>query len=84
MRGDFKYVRMWFVLFIRSVRPARFAVVLLISADVLFGGSSILRAEDAEKAIACEECKPGIALPGEPCRVLPWKELKWTELEKWA
>ncbi|MDE0332937.1 MAG: hypothetical protein OXL41_13850 [Nitrospinae bacterium] len=38
----------------------------------------------AENEVACEECKSGIALPGEPCRVKPRKELNWTEPEQWA
>ena len=79
MRGDLKYVPKWFVAIIRSVRRARCAVVLLISAGVLFGGSSILCAGTAG---VCEEPKSCTTLPGEDCRVSSRKE--WTEPEKWA
>ena len=64
---------------VRSERPARRVVVLLVSVGVLLAVPSILR---AKQEVACEECKPGIALPGEKCRVEPLPE--WSEPERWA
>ena len=64
---------------VRSARPARRVVVLLVSVGVLLAVPSILR---AKQEVACEECKPGIALPGEKCRVNPLPG--WREPERWA
>ena len=72
-------MRKRFVNIIRLVWPGRCAVALLICVGVLLVLASTTR---AEKEDACEECKPGIALPGEPCRVKPLDE--WLDSEMWA
>ena len=74
-------MRKRFVDIIRFDRPIRYVVALLILMGVLFVDTLVLR---AEQEVGCQECKPGIALPDEPCRIKPWKELEWTEPEKWA
>ena len=64
---------------ISSLRLAKCAVALLITAGVLFTSPSILRAQGTNIS---EKPKSGMALPGEQCRVHPLDE--WTEPEKWA
>lgn len=68
-----------FVDIMGSARLVRRTAIIIISAIVLFALSSTAR---AEKDVACEECKSGIALPGEPCIVKPMDE--WTDIEKWV
>ena len=76
--------------FMRLVRLAKSVVVLLITAGVLFSSTLILHAQTEKKVIECEECKPGIALPDEKCRInlsdTPKLDnlLKWNKAEKWA
>ena len=71
----------------RSLWLVKYAVSFFISVGVWF---SLASTTHAEKEVACEECKPGVALPEETCRVDLSDDpklnqlLKWNKAEKWA
>ena len=64
---------------IRSLRPARCVLALIVSIGIAFPSSSIA---DGYAVDTTEKPEPEMALPGEPCKISP--RSAWTAPERWA